>query len=248
MLGLVAVHRLSLAVGRGLLFPVLQGLSSLWLLLLWSTRSRHMALWPMGLTAPRHVESSRPGIGPVYPTLAGISQPLDHQGSPVASFFFPLNLFIFSLRTATILLASAIHQHRSAIVILMSPPLWKSFNPAILCSRSCPCRSGHNVPLMTRQKVLSVVPLFISIRMGKCYTPYVLSLENSSGPQSCLTLCDPIGCNPPGSSVHGGSPGKNAGVGCHFLLQEIYLTEGSTQVSCVAGKFFNICVTRKAHQ
>ena len=36
--------------------------------------------------------------------------------------------------------------------------------------------------------------------------------------QSCLTLCDPMDCNPPGSSVHG-SPGKNTGVGCQFLLQ-----------------------------
>ena len=26
-------------------------------------------------------------------------------------------------------------------------------------------------------------------------------------------------CNPPGFSVHGDSPGKNTGVGCHFLLQ-----------------------------
>ena len=25
--------------------------------------------------------------------------------------------------------------------------------------------------------------------------------------------------SPPGSSVHGDSPGKNTGVGCHFLLQ-----------------------------
>ena len=58
VLGLVAVHSLSLGVGRRLLFAVEQGLSLLWLLLLWSTRSRHMGLWPMGLTAPRHVESS----------------------------------------------------------------------------------------------------------------------------------------------------------------------------------------------
>ena len=79
--------------------------------------------------------------------------------------------------------------------------------------------------------------------------------------QSCQTLCDPLDCSPPGSSVHGifqarvlewsaitfswpaqslqsrptlcdphrrqatslprpwDSPGKNTGVGCHFLLQ-----------------------------
>ena len=47
--------------------------------------------------------------------------------------------------------------------------------------------------------------------------------------QSCLTLCDPLYCHPPGSSVYGilsskltrpwDSTGKNTGVGCHFLLQ-----------------------------
>ena len=31
----------------------------------------------------------------------------------------------------------------------------------------------------------------------------------------------------PGSSVHGIFPGKNTGVGCHFLLQGIFLTQGS---------------------
>ena len=30
--------------------------------------------------------------------------------------------------------------------------------------------------------------------------------------QLCLTLCDPKSCSPPGSSVHGGSPGKNTGI------------------------------------
>ena len=37
--------------------------------------------------------------------------------------------------------------------------------------------------------------------------------------QSCPTFCNPIDCSPPGSSVHEISPGKNIGVGCHFLLQ-----------------------------
>ena len=40
--------------------------------------------------------------------------------------------------------------------------------------------------------------------------------------QSCLTLC-----SPPGSSVHGIFPGKNTEVGCHFLLQRIFPTQGS---------------------
>ena len=44
--------------------------------------------------------------------------------------------------------------------------------------------------------------------------------------QSCLTLCDPMDCSLPGSSVHCGFPGKNTGVGCHLLLQGTFLTRG----------------------
>ena len=43
--------------------------------------------------------------------------------------------------------------------------------------------------------------------------------------QSCLTLCNPMDCSPPGSSTHGILPGKNTGLGCHFLLQVIFLTQ-----------------------
>ena len=34
-------------------------------------------------------------------------------------------------------------------------------------------------------------------------------------------------CSPPRSSGHGDLPGKNTGVGCHFLLQRIFPTQGS---------------------
>ena len=42
----------------------------------------------------------------------------------------------------------------------------------------------------------------------------------------CPALCDPMDYSPPGSSVHGDSPGKNTGVGCHFFLQGIFPTRG----------------------
>ena len=42
---------------------------------------------------------------------------------------------------------------------------------------------------------------------------------------SCVRLCDPMDCrpdcSPPDSSVHGDSPGKNTGMGCHALLQDL---------------------------
>ena len=45
--------------------------------------------------------------------------------------------------------------------------------------------------------------------------------------QSCPTLCDPMDCSPPGSSVNGDSSGQNGRVGCHPLLQGIFRTQGS---------------------
>ena len=39
--------------------------------------------------------------------------------------------------------------------------------------------------------------------------------------QLCLTLCDPMNRSQPGSPVQWDFPGKDTGVGSHFLLQEI---------------------------
>ena len=51
---------------------------------------------------------------------------------------------------------------------------------------------------------------------------YVLRLVT----QRCPTLCNPMDCSPPGSSIHRDSPGKNTGVGCHALPQGISPTQG----------------------
>ena len=40
------------------------------------------------------------------------------------------------------------------------------------------------------------------------------------------TVCDPMDYSLPGSSVHGDSPGRSTGVGCHALLQGIFPTQG----------------------
>ena len=55
----------------------------------------------------------------------------------------------------------------------------------------------------------------------------------------------------PGSSVHEDSPGKNAGVGSHFLLQGIFPTQGSSThliiiPPALAGRFFTTSVTWEA--
>ena len=43
--------------------------------------------------------------------------------------------------------------------------------------------------------------------------------------QSCPTLCNPMDCSPPGSSVHGILQ-KKTGVGCHALVHGIFQTLG----------------------
>ena len=60
--------------------------------------------------------------------------------------------------------------------------------------------------------------------------------------RSCPTVCDPMDYSPPGSSVHGDSPGKNTGVGCHALLQDNLPHQRIKYVSllsaALAGGFF----------
>ena len=45
--------------------------------------------------------------------------------------------------------------------------------------------------------------------------------------QSFSSLCHPMDCSPPGSSVHGDYPGTNTGVSCYALLQGIVPTQES---------------------
>ena len=63
--------------------------------------------------------------------------------------------------------------------------------------------------------------------------------------QSCLTLnCfQPHALEPTRLLCPWNAPAKNTGVGCHFLLQGIFPTQGS---NCIAGKFFTIWATREA--
>ena len=60
------------------------------------------------------------------------------------------------------------------------------------------------------RKLISLIPQHISLIF---HSPAAAAKSL----QSCPTLCDPIDGSPPGSPWD--SPGKNTGVGCHFLLQ-----------------------------
>ena len=65
----------------------------------------------------------------------------------------------------------------------------------------------------------------------ECWVEVRLPIQVCLVFQSCLTLCDPMDCSPPGSSVHVRSPGKNTGVSCHAFLQK-------SRVVCKCAKEF----------
>ena len=65
--------------------------------------------------------------------------------------------------------------------------------------------------------------------------------------QSCLTHSKPMDWSLPGSSVHGDSPGKNTGVGCHAFFQGIFQPRDQTQVLHIAGLLFTIWAIRETH-
>ena len=62
--------------------------------------------------------------------------------------------------------------------------------------------------------------------------------------QSCLTLCDPIDCSPPGSSVHGILQARILEwLAIPFSRGSSWL-RNQTQVSCFVGTFFAVWATR----
>ena len=62
---------------------------------------------------------------------------------------------------------------------------------------------------------------------------YAAAAAAAKSLQSCLTLCDPIDGSPSGSPRPWDSPGKNTGVGCHFLLQCMKVKSESEVAQCV---------------
>ena len=56
--------------------------------------------------------------------------------------------------------------------------------------------------------------------------------------QLCLTLCGPMNCSLPGSSVHGDSPGKNTGMVAMLSSRGSSQPRDRARVSCITDRFF----------
>ena len=67
-------------------------------------------------------------------------------------------------------------------------------------------------------------------------------------PVSCPTLCDPVVCSPPGSSVHGILQARILEWVAMSFSRVSSWPRDQTHVSYIAGRFFTIWVTREAHK
>ena len=88
---------------------------------------------------------------------------------------------------------------------------------------------------------------------GKVDEPWGKSLENESEvkvlvAQSCQTLCDPMDCSPPGSSVHGILQARVLEWVAILFSRISSLRRDRTQVSHIAGRFFTVWTTKEAAQ
>ena len=64
--------------------------------------------------------------------------------------------------------------------------------------------------------------------------------------QSCPTLCSPMDCSPPGSSVHGILQARILEWVAAPFSRGDSPPRDRTQISCIAGRFFTIWATREA--
>ena len=83
----------------------------------------------------------------------------------------------------------------------------------------------------SRQKLTFVCWTYIMWKTSPCLILNI-HLCMCSVPKSCPTLCIPMDCSLPGSSVHGIFPGKDTGVGCHAILWGIFPTQRLNHVFC----------------
>ena len=107
-------------------------------------------------------------------------------------------------------------------------------------------------PLGTKSEKITWSFLFLptSLLTQVHYTGYEKIKAQVLVSQSCLTLYDPMDCSPPGSSIHRIFQARlwSGVLECHFLLQGIFLTQGSnSHLLCLLHRrwFFIRCAIKE---
>ena len=75
---------------------------------------------------------------------------------------------------------------------------------------------SRDITLPTKVRLIKAMMFPVGMNVRESWT--IKKAAAAKSRQSCPTLCDPTDGSPPGSCPWD-SPGKNTGVGCHFLFQ-----------------------------
>ena len=100
----------------------------------------------------------------------------------------------------------------------------------LLWTPRSPCAAVKTQCNQVSKRVFSKAEPLLSLLKSSCYCLSAIGLNSThvccvQSLQPCPTLCDPMDCSPPGSSVHGILQARTR-VGCCALLQGIFPTQG----------------------
>ena len=91
---------------------------------------------------------------------------------------------------------------------------------------------------------MAIIPIMYNVHF--CLSILYMKESESEVSQSCLTLCDPVDCSPPGSSVHGILQARILEWVAISFSRASSQPRDQTQVSCIAGRHFNLWTSREA--
>ena len=99
--------------------------------------------------------------------------------------------------------------------------------------------------ILSKKEEVHVEASALSSELYQALTPFSSLLCLVA--QSCLTLCSPMHCSPPGSSCPWKFSGKDTGVDCHFppsgYLPDPGIETASLASPALAGRFFTASTT-----
>ena len=122
---------------------------------------------------------------------------------------------------------SALLQVCSVLIYLMKPTLTTVFITAM------PCSSAFLLCLPLPSILLSIyIYLWIDVHIHNSFCCCC------SGGKSCPTLCNPVDCSPPGSSVYGISQARILEWVAMPFSRGFSWPRDQTRVSCLPGRFF----------
>ena len=101
-----------------------------------------------------------------------------------------------------------------------------------------------NLPRLTESEILGLGPTICLWRNppgNSCCCGCLVS-------KSCQTLCNPVDCSPPGSSVRGILQTRMLEWVAILFSRASSRSRDWTQISCIAGRFFTVWATREAQR